>query len=231
LRRVWRWIAGLALAWFAGCSVASVVTYGPSSYASFADSPLRDLDFSFFHLETLSPGPNAPGVGSHGSATTVSFGGLAVDGNANSFGAFHPVIFLEFFATATTPLPTHVGLVWTRGGFPLAPDAAPGDIGVLFLAPGLGVIAELSTPIPTTHEGSPGIFFGASDPEGIGGLLMFTPTRSTFGINIDHLQYGRLATSAAVVPEPGTILLSAVALLALAATRRLRIERAPRPSP
>jgi hypothetical protein len=221
MRKVSRLFAGFAFALLACNSHGAVVTYGPSTYASFADSPFRGLDFSFFHLETLSPGPNAPGVGSHGSATTRTFGGLAVDGNANSFGDLHPVIFLSFFATANTPLPTHVGLVWTQGGFPRDPSIGPGDIGVLFLDTGRRIIAELEAPIPPGHAGSPGIFFGASDPDGIGGLLMFTPTLSTFGINIDHLQYGRLATrDGATLPEPATLVLAAAALLAMAGMRR-----------
>lgn len=222
-RYVRQMLCGLCLSLGLGGAFAAA-TYGPSTYSSFADSPYQALGFSYFYLEDFSDGLNTLGARAIGIASDVSYGGLSGDANTNSFGESLPIVDFTFDALVLGALPTHVGIVWTQGGY-----GREGTGNIVFQAFDAAnqLLATVQTLIPAQGMAAPGIFFGASDLNGIARLTIATPTFDdpegfSVGINVDHLQYGRLGDQS--VPEPSSLLLTGTLLLCL-----LRIRRREKP--
>lgn len=216
------------LACAAAPALAGVVTpLGPSSYLSFADSPLNGLAFDYFHLETFEDGLNTPGA-SASSGTIVANGEAidsvdgddgAIDGSGNGGTSWYPgqqAISFSFDALALGGnLPTHVGIVWTDVGLVFAGDFGVTDITVRafdagnnelasFIAPGLGDGSVLGG----TAEDR---FLGVIAPGGIARIELSTSNSTDW--EVDHLQYG-------YVPAPGALALAGLG--GLVAVRRRR---------
>ncbi len=214
---------GLLLATPAGAATI----YGPSPYLCFdaasapagcgtADSPFKALGLTDFSLENFEDHLfNVPGVAaSAGGVTSVVFGSGshdsvdaddgAIDGSGllgDSFFSGNGSAGITFTFSGT--LPTHAGLVWTDGSGTIS-FSASGPGGALAAC----TVTNFSVPgvVPDgSFNGETGEdrFFGCSDPGGISSIFI---SNTGGGIEIDHLQYGRLGPSSAV-PEPATLLL------------------------
>jgi PEP-CTERM motif len=219
---------------------ASAGSFGPSPYLSFNDSPFVPLlpSFSYFFLDTFENHLlSTPGVTAVGGqvTSTVPFSGTIIDSvradggpstpcpqasapnPCDSFFNGNGTVTFVFDATALGGLPTHVGLVWTDGAPNSTVTFIVGGTSSLLgtiVAPGMGDGDNFGG----TDEDR---FFGWSDPAGI---LTITMTDPGGGIEVDHLQYGRLAPTA--VPEPGTIVLLGAGVAALTLRRGRRGSRA-----
>jgi PEP-CTERM motif len=220
---------------------ASAGSFGPSPYLSFNDSPFVPLlpSFSYFFLDTFENHLlSTPGVTAVGGqvTSTVPFSGTIIDSVRADGGPSTPcpqasapnpcdsffggngaagITFL-FDANALGGLPTHVGLVWTDGVGERVTLTVGGPNG--FLGTVTGTNLGDGNFFGGTDEDR---FFGWSDPAGI---LTITMTDPGGGIEVDHLQYGRLAPTA--VPEPGTIVLLGAGVAALTLRRGRRGSRA-----
>ena len=171
---------------------------GPTHYLSAADSPLSNLDFTYFHLEDFEDHLlNVPGVSANsGGVTSVVFGpsihdsvdgddgtidgsGLAGDSYFRSSGSAG--ITFSFNATVLGALPTHVGIVWTDGSGQVSFEAFDRH-GV-----SMGIRGPFALPDGSVN-GTTGEdhFFGAFHKDGISAIKI----SNTFGgIEVDHLQY------------------------------------------
>ena len=180
----------------------------PSAYAERGDSPFAALELDSFFLEDFEDAVfDAPGVTHTASAFVLgpSFWTDSVDGDDGTVDGqgqkghtlFHRGDLGFFFDTeADGGLPTHVGIVWTDGGFSTRFEAfdsageSLGTIGPFDL--GDDVFSG------TTGEDR---FFGVVHPRGISAIFVRNPA----GIEVDHLQYGTL-TEAVTFPldiKPG----------------------------
>ncbi len=233
----WAWIAVAGAAGlFPAIASAQAVTYGPSQYLSFADSPFQPLSFTWFHLEDFEDHLlNTPGVtGQPGGVASVVFGpsihdsvdaddgsidgsGLAGDDWFSSAGS-SGVNFI-FDAAVLGSLPTHAGIVWTDGAGTVSFQAfGPGDVPIAAIGP----VSDASFPdgsfSGTTAEDR---FFGVEDAGGISRIFI---SNSSGGIEVDHLQYGRagVAPPPTAIPLPPAVWsgLSALGILGLGAVRR-----------
>jgi hypothetical protein len=210
---------------------AQAAPLGPAPYLSFADSPFTGpFVFEYFHLETFEDHLlNTPGVIGNGVVTSTLFSGtiidsVAADGPCPSAAAPNPcdsyfagggTVTFTFDALALGGLPTHVGLVWTDGS---------GDITFAAVAPDGGVIGPISG-IPD------GDFFGGTAEDRFFGWVSSTGIASitisnSGGIEIDHLQYGRIGENPAEVPEPASLLLVGTGAVGLVAKVRRRRKAA-----
>lgn len=206
----------LSLLVFAGMlsTAATAQLIGPHpggglSYRSFADSPFHGLPFSWFYLEDFEDHAlNVPGVSaSAGGVTSVIFGpdyhdsvdaddgvidGSGLDGDSYFYRYGVLGIRFNLDADALGSLPTHAGLVWTDGENPAIFEAFDEN------GNSLGVLSgSHSTPgyLGQTEEDR---FYGVVHMGGISAIKI----GSRFGgIEIDHLQFGRIAA----VPEPGVL--------------------------
>jgi RHS repeat-associated protein len=174
------------------------IYYEATRYLSNADSPFKNLDNQYFHLENFEDHKlNTPGVtASAGGVTSVVFGptvhdsvdgddgvidgsGLAGDSFFNINGAAG--ITFNFNATALGSLPTHAGVVWTDGNGQVTFEAFDRQ-GVSMGVRGPFNFADASNN-GTTGEDT---FLGAYNRGGISAIKI---TNSSGGIEIDHLQY------------------------------------------
>lgn len=232
-------LAGLILGAGATQAIAGPVTYGPTPYAQRSDSPFDGLTFTYFYLENFeSHALSTPGVGaSAGQAATVQFGSNhhdsvdeddgAVDGvvspGTDSFYALgDPGVSFDFDAAALGGLPTHVGIVWTDGLGEITFNAyGPGNqlIGTIGPVSEAGVFPD-DTVAPQPGEDR---FFGISNEAGITRISL---SNTIGGIEMDHLQYGRVGTtppSAIPLPAavwPGMMLLTALGVESVRRARR-----------
>ncbi|MEK7446173.1 MAG: hypothetical protein AABZ70_15050 [candidate division NC10 bacterium] len=114
-------------------------------------------------------------------------------------------------------LPTHAGLVWTDGAGTISFSASgpAGPLGPCSVVGFSGVGVPDSSILGETAEDR---FFGCSDACGISSIFI---SNSIGGIELDHLQYGRLAPPTGV-PAPAALILLGSGLIALVGARRLR---------
>ncbi len=214
-------LAALLLAAFGAPTPASALPslLGPTPYLQFADSPFAGQSFSYFYLEDFEDSVlNTPGVAASGHCISptscfnvwltdsVDADDGAIDGSGNrghSFWANGSASF-TFDAAVLGGLPTHVGVVWTDGSAPItfkAFDAANNLLGTL-----------VGTGFPDSNFGggtAEDRFFGIADPNGIAKILI----SDIGGIELDHLQYGRLGSLQ--IPEPDSLVLFAAGLIGL----------------
>jgi PEP-CTERM motif len=183
---------------------------GPTPYLSFNNSPFQSLTFSYFHLENFETGalmvpgvtPSAGSVfGPAGNADSVDADDGVIDGlgrNGHSFFLNSGPTGIRFTFTASAlggNLPTHAGIVWTDGTNNIrfeAFDASNNSLGFL-----TGSHADGNFLGGTAEDR----FYGIINPGGISSILIQS---GAGGIEVDHLQYGFVATA---VPEPTTIAL------------------------
>ncbi len=225
----------------AATSVHATVLYGPTAYRSFADSPFHGNSLAQFYLEDFEDGMlDTPGVTAVANQAGVVLGTMSgspyvdsvdgddgtIDGSGSggrSFGAVNNVsseaggYTFTFDATVLGALPTHVGIVWTDGGFHVptrfeAFDATGASLGVI----GPVDISDTSWMGSTAEDR----FFGIYHAEGIASFTIRDPG----GINnleVDHLQYGLdLPAPGAAVPESPVGVLALSTLLGLVARGR-----------
>lgn len=214
-------------------AVAMAQLFSPSVYVRASNSPFAAIGgFGYFYLENFEDHLfNTPGVtASAGGVTSVVFGpqihdsvdeddgvldgsGLAGDDYFSSNG--QAGITFTFNALALGGLPTHAGLVWTDGLNDIFFEAF--DQNGVSLGTRTGTHANNSFNGETDDDR----FYGAVNAGGISRIVI---RNGVAGIEIDHLQYGRIGQQA-VVPEPSTAALVGTGLLAAGASARRRARR------
>ncbi len=207
---------------------------GPTAYLSFSDSPFSGLTVAdYFHNETFEDGSlNTPGLSVGPGGSLQGPGGLtdsvdADDGLINGSGTLGRSYFrgngalgLTFQFSSSLPggLPTHAGLVWTDGQVNTtvtfeAFDAANQSLGTI----NANGFATSGFAGQTAEDRFFGVFHA-------GGISSIKITHPGGGIEVDHVQYGRLLEPTAAVPEPTS--LAVWGLIGLLATyyRRRRLS-------
>lgn len=229
----------------APAAVAAQPLLEPSPYLRASDSPFAVVGtFAYFHRETFEDYLfNVPGVvataggaacGASGSGcgvTSLVFGPSfhdsvdeddgVVDGSGLRGDSFFAPngpggITFAFDLAALGGLPTHAGLVWTDGLNPIVFEAYDQD-GRL-----LGSLAGNHADASVNGETAEDRFYGAVNPGGISRIVIRSGLGGG-GIEVDHLQYGRVV--AAVVPEPSAVALVGAGLAGLHAVARRRQRR------
>ena len=213
----------------------SAVFSGPSPYLSSADSPFVapnggpfDLGGSDFYLEDFEDGSlNTPGATGNGSVfsagstkDSVDADDGVIDGSGSDGKSYvlvvnsDPYIQFTFSPIFSGGSPTHVGLVWTDGDHMVAPvpvtfeawDESGTSLGVVDAMLGDG------TNEGTTAEDR---FFGIIHHSGISRVRVTNNENNpNFGIEVDHLQYGRPAPT---VPSASSASLAALCVALFAA--------------
>jgi hypothetical protein len=165
------------------------------------DSPFQDVNFpSYFYLEDFEDGTlSTPGVTSTSSTTSANSGDPSLvdsvdcdDGVVDGICVGCDALFsgsgsiqVTFDAQALGALPTHVGMVWTDGGFGSTVTVTGYDVAdqVIYTQTvnGIGDNSNYGT----TAEDR---FFGIVHYAGVKSVKL---ANSSGGIEIDHLQYGR----------------------------------------
>ncbi len=164
-------------------------------------SPFDGVDFPSYHyLENFEDGAlNTPGVSASSTTTSKASGSASlidsvdcddgiIDGKCpNCDALFSPNGALEFTFDAQLlgALPTHVGMVWTDGGFNSTVTVTGYDAAgaVIYTQTVLGIGDDSNT--GTTAEDR---FFGIVHYDGV---KRVTLANTSGGIEVDHLQYGR----------------------------------------
>jgi Secretion system C-terminal sorting domain len=181
-------------------------------YIQASDSPFFELDFStgYFHLEDFEDEFDVPGVtADNGGIVSVIFGSGfhdsvdaddgVVDGNGSAGDNWFYIggatgVTWSFDETALNALPTHVGIVWTDGDGDItfeAFDAAGTSLGTV-----VGQHACCGNSGATAEDR----FYGMIEPGGISAIKL---SNSSGGLEMDHLQYGRMDVSNVAIETPG----------------------------
>ena len=208
-------------------------------YQSFSDSPFSTMNFSSFQLVKMSDlpvgfvGPSlVPGVqlysGGDGqiygpSSITDSVDGQGGNGNSLFSASGSPGFTFTFDASVLGSLPTAAGIVWTDGILNIHFSAIDANGNTI------GSITDNTGCDYTCGDGATGYesgknyrFFGVTDALGIKSISI---SNDSGGIEVDHLQFGVLAPTAAV-PEPDSLLTLSAALCLLCLKFRRRAARA-----
>ena len=213
--------------------IASAGPLPVTSYLGFGDSPFSGTPFADFHLEDMEDGllntlglsvvSNTPGttigaIGMNPNADSVDeddgvIDGLGRDGmslaEVNNISTENLGYTFSFDPVSLGYLPTHVGLVWTDGGFGRSTIVEFFDAdGELLGSIGPTPVGDNSFAGGTAEDR----FFGAIFEEGVASMTIRTPG----GVNVlevDHIQYG-------IVPTPAT--LAAIVASGLLVPRRGR---------
>lgn len=183
---------------------AATQMFGPQAYLSQADSPFNPANFSSFVVEDMEDGLfNLAGVSkSNGTCVTNAqcFVGGFVDsvGNGGDESKGHSLfgrnsISISFNAAILGVLPKAAGLVWTDGANAITFEAFDG------LGNSLGILTGNHADGRITGELAEDRFYGVISDTGISRMVISNPG----GIEIDHIQYG-LAAATAAVPEPAS---------------------------
>ncbi len=198
--------------------------------AGMSISPFSGLDFSYFHLETFEDGLlDTPGVtvndglvfSSPSFTDSVDADDGIIDGNGQSGRSFLTVdgltgLRFDFDQLILGTLPTHVGLVWTDGSTfnDLTFEAFDGN------GLSLGTLVELGVGDGDFSGGTAeDLFFGATNQSGISAITITSIASSGstgIGIEVDHLQYGR------IVPEPNSSAIFTLLMSSVVFRRRTR---------
>jgi hypothetical protein len=222
-------------------AAVSAQILGPSPYLQFSDSPFSGVSaFSYFYLETFedhlfnTPGvtASAPGVyGVNYGVASVVFGPNIhdsvdgddghIDGSGLAGDSFFTPnggagISFIFDAAALGGLPTHAGIVWTDGSNNIFFQAFDQN-GV-----SLGTMTGNHADNSVTGETAEDRFYGAINSGGISRIFI---SNGASGMEVDHLQYGRLASTAITTPEPSAMAMLGTGLIALVPTARRRLRR------
>ncbi|MDZ4701406.1 MAG: T9SS type A sorting domain-containing protein [Rhodothermales bacterium] len=181
-------------------------------YNQASDSPFFEIDFStgYFHLEDFEDGFDVPGVtADNGGVVSVIFGpglhdsvdaddgvvdGSGLDGENWFYIGGATGITWTFDPTLLLALPTHAGLVWTDGAGDIifeAFDAAGTSLGTV-----VGQHSCCGFDGATAEDR----FYGVIEPAGISAIKI---SSNGGGIEIDHLQYGRMDVSNVAIETPG----------------------------
>lgn len=211
---------------FAAGAARAATLLGPTPYLSAADSPLSAAGASYCYIENFEGGAlSTPGVTANAGyvanpgpyTDSVDGDDGAIDGSGargHSWYSSSAAQRLEFTfdGGALGGLPTVAGIVWTdvaiasSGQFGFsnvtfeafdANSLSPGTTGPFLLGDGM-----------FTGQTSEDRFFEALNPGGISRIAL--QTDNSVDWEVDHLQYGRVATTS--VPEPCTLWLLASAL-------------------
>lgn len=188
-------------------------------YESFNDSPFKGMNFTSFDLVSMTalgvPSGTffnglVPGVTTSPSAEVLGPGFQidSVDGAGNNgsslfFGDGSTGLTFSFDKNVLGAFPTAAGIVWTDGVVPIhfsANDA---------LGNSLGQINDSNPGDFNQGDGNPEHFrfYGVINSGGISSIHI---SNTGGGIEVDHLQFGVLATGPAPVPEPSSIALTLV---------------------
>jgi RHS repeat-associated protein len=179
---------------------------GPTPYLSKQDSPFVGLDFAYSYFEDFEDHLlDAPGVSTPtGGIASIVFGPTshdsvdgddgAVDGNGLAGESYYSSqgaagLAFEFDDIALEALPTHVGIVWTDGGGAVRFEAFAGN------GTSLGVVNGSHADDSVFGETAEDRFYGVVSERGISRI---TISNESGGIEVDHLQYGR------IIPQPGS---------------------------
>jgi hypothetical protein len=212
---------------------------GPTPYLSFNDSPFIGLIVGdYFHNETFEDGLlNTPGLSTASGFGGNVIGGIPVGGLIDSVDADDGLIdgsgsrgrsyfraagatgfVFQFSASLLGALPTHAGLVWTDGQFNTTVTFEAFDAANL----SLGTIAASGFSGNTfTGQTNEDRFFGISHAGGISAIKITHPGG---GIEVDHVQYGRLLEPNATVPEPTSLAIWGLVGLLATYYRRRRLS-------
>jgi hypothetical protein len=221
---------GAMLAAFAPTAQADPL-FGPiMGYDGFDDSPLSTMSFTYFHLIKMTDLPTGGSFSGPGVTVSPGFPGTEIIGpggavdSVDGENAGHSLfsgngaagITFTFDKTVLGALPTAVGIAWTDGVRLIHFSTVDGN------GNSLGQIDDNTCCDFLSGDGNSANYrlFYAIDAAGISSIHI---SNDFGGIEVDHLQYGLLASTA--VPEPSTIaltLFTSLVLLACAARRRAR---------
>ena len=220
-------IVAVAIAGGAGFGEAMAVPtfLQQANYRSFADSPFLGNTLGTFYLEDFEDGAlNTPGVAAINntaglvmSVITPAVNTDSVDGDdgaidglgrgGHSFASFpngaseNLGYTFVFDAGVLGSLPTHVGIVWTDGGFGASSQVEFFDGGGGFLGM-IGPVAVGNNSF--TGETAEDYFFGVIEAGGIGSFTIRDPGHSN-NLEVDHLQYGLQAGPPTQSPVPSAL--------------------------
>lgn len=221
-------VAALAACGLVSPAIAGLTSFGPSAYASQADSPFFGV--AGFQVETFEDGLlNIPGVtASAGGVVAPGISTDSVDGDdglvdgvgagGRSWYSFNGVSRIEFTFDAATigQLPQYAGLVLTDIG--IVVGGADGFGNATFFAYDSGGILAVTIGPAAFGDGfviggtGEDRFFGAFVASGISRIAIEVASSPDW--ELDHVQYA--------VPTPGAGVLAGVAAVMCLARRRPR---------